>query len=324
MNLSKSNLFWGILLVGFGGLALARQFGYLDQLPDSIWMWVFALVSFMAFITYALSGFREWGWLFPAGVFGGLAAVIGFAVSGYDNPAMASPLFFGLLIPFVAAYFANRQSNWWALIPGGIMLFLAMVLLLVDNVGGEWIGTMFLFLIGLTFFAVYWNNRTRWWALLVAYIMFVLSLAPAMSSFGGDTAAYYGAIFLFAVALPFFVVYFRTEDNWWAIIPAGSLTAIALVAAAAVAGWINGDTQGGYTAAFLMGAVTVTFAVVWLRNGMQWAKGVTIVLSVLTVASVFLAAYTEIFWPVALIISGGYLLYTTMKPKKEMDSMRNV
>jgi len=323
MNVNKSSLFWGILLIGGGGLALARQFGYLDQLPDSIWMWIFAFVSVVAFISYALSGFRDWGWLFPAGVFGGLAAVIGFAVSGYDNPAMASPLFFGLLLPFAAAYLADRKNNWWALIPGGIMLFLAMVLLLVDNVGGEWIGTMFLFLIGLTFFVVYMNNRSRWWALLVAYIMFVLSLAPAMASFGGDTAAYYGAIFLFAVALPFFVVYFRTEDNWWAIIPAGSLTALALVAAAAVAGWINGDTQGGYTTAFLMGAVAVTFAVVWLRDGMQWAKGVTVVLAVLTVASVFLAAYTEIFWPVALIISGAYLLFITMRPKKELDSAQN-
>jgi len=315
MNLNKSSLFWGILLIFGGGVALAQQLGYMDQLPESAWMWVFALVSLVALVSYLTSGLRQWGWLFPAGVFGGLAIVIGLAVSGYESAAMASPLFFGLLIPFTAAYLTDRTSNWWALIPGGIMLFLAMVLLLVDNVGGEWIGTMFLFLIGLVFFIVYMNDRSRWWALLVAYILFVLSLAPAMASFGGDTAAYYGAIFLFAVALPFFVVYFRTEDNWWAIIPAGSLTALALVAAAAVSGWINGDTQGGYTTAFLMGCVAVTFAVVWLRNAQPWAKGVTIVLAVLTVASVFLAAYTEIFWPVALILSGAYLLFTTMRPK---------
>lgn len=315
MNINKGSLFWGILLIGFGGLALAQQFGYLDQLPDSIWMWIFAFVSAVAFLSYALSGFREWGWLFPAGVFGGLAITIGLAVSGYESAAMASPLFFGLLIPFAAAYLADRTRNWWALIPGGIMLFLAMVLLLVDNVGGEWIGTMFLFLIGLAFFAVYMNNRSRWWAMLVAYIMFVLSLGPAMASFGGDVPAYYGAIFLFAIGLPFFVVYFSTEDNWWAIIPAGSLTVLALVTAGSIAGLINGDTEGGYITAFLMGGVTATFAVVWLRNAKPWAKGVTIVLAVLTVASVFLAAYTEIFWPVALILSGAYLLFTTMRPK---------
>ena len=315
MNLNKSSLFWGILLIIGGGVALAQQLGYMDQLPDSAWMWVFGFVSLVAFVSYLTSGLKQWGWLFPAGVFGGLAIVIGLAVSGYDNPAMASPLFFGLLIPFAAAYLSDRTSNWWALIPGGIMLFLAMVLLLVDNVGGEWIGTMFLFFIGLAFFIVYMNNRTHWWALLVAYILFVLSLAPAMASFGGEVPAYYGSIFLFAVALPFFVLYLRTKENWWAIIPAGSLTAVAIVAGAAVAGWINGDTQGGYTTAFLIGAVAVTFAIVWLRNEKPWARGVTIVLAVLTVASVFLAAYTEVFWPVALILSGAYLLFTTMRPK---------
>ena len=322
MNVNKSSLFWGILLIGGGGLALARQFGYLDQLPDSIWMWIFAFVSVVAFLAYALSGFREWGWLFPAGVFGGLAAVIGFAVSGYDNPAMASPLFFGLLIPFIAAYLANRQSNWWALIPGGIMLFLAMVLLLVDNVGGEWIGTMFLFFIGLPFFAVYMNNRSRWWALLVAYIMFVLSIAPAMASFGGDVPAYYGAIFLFAVALPFFIIYFRTEGNWWAVIPAGVMSTLAVIAGAAIAGWIEDGNDGGFANAFLMGGLAVTFSVVWLRHGMNWAKFVTIILVMLAVGSIFFASYTEIFWPVALIISGAYLLYIAMKPKKELDSVQ--
>jgi len=93
------------------------------------------------------------------------------------------------------------------------------------------------------------------------------------------------------------------------------LTALALVAAGSIAGLINGDTEGGYITAFLMGSVAATFAVVWLRNEKPWAKGVTIVLAVLTVASLFLAAYTEIFWPVALILSGAYLLFTTMRPK---------
>jgi len=322
MNMNKGSLFWGILLVGGGALALVGQFGYLDQLPDSIWMWGFAFVSALAFIFYAVNGFRDWGWLFPAGAFGGLAGTIGLATSNVDSAVVASPLFFGLLIPFAAAYLSDRTRNWWALIPGGVMLFIALTTLLVDRVGGEWIGTMFLFLIGLAFFVVYMNNRAHWWALLVAYILFVLSIAPAMASFGGDVPAYYGAIFLLAVGIPFFVVYFRTQENWWAIIPAGVLTVLAVIAAGAVAGWINGDTQGGYTTAFLMGGVTITFAIVWLRNEKPWARGVTIVLAVLTVASLFLAAYTEIFWPVALILSGAYLLFTTMRPRNKLDTMQ--
>ncbi len=315
MKVNKSSLFWGLLLILGGGVALAQQFGYMNQLPDSAWMWVFALISLVGLVSYLASGFKEWGWLFPAGVFGGLAVIVALATSGYDNAAIGSPLFVGLLIPFAAAYLTDRTRNWWALIPGGIMLFLALVTLLVDNVGGEWIGSLFLFLIGLSFFVVYMNNHTRTWALLVAYIMFVLSIAPVMSSGGGDIAAYFGVVFLFAIALPFFVVYFRSSENWWAIIPAGVMTTLTIITALAIAGWIRNAEQGGYANAILLGGIAVTFAMVWLRNAKAWAKGVMIILAALAVASIFFAAYTEIFWPVVIISAGGYLLYTAMLPK---------
>ncbi len=316
MKVNRSSLFWGILLIVGGGLALAQQMGYLDQLPDSVWVWIFGLISLIGLVAYLVSGFKEWGWLFPFGIFGGLAITVGFAVSGTDNPAMASPLFFGLLIPFGAAYLMDRSKNWWALIPGGVMLFLALVTLLVDNVGGEWIGAMFLFLIALSFFIVYINNRTRQWALLVAYILFVLSIAPAMASFGGDVPAYFGSIFLLAVALPFFVVYFRSsEGNWWAIIPAGVMTTLAIIATLGIAGWIRDSQTSGISNGILMGGLAATFAVIWLRHAKPWAKVVTIVLAALGVASIFFASYGEIFWPVAFILLGAYLLYTAMRPK---------
>ena len=315
MNVNKSSLFWGILLIGGGGLALAQQMGYLDQLPDSIWMWIFAFISLVAFLSYALSGWKEWGWLFPAGVFGGLAVTVGLAINHVDSSAVGSPIFFGLLLPFAAAYLTDRVKNWWALIPGGIMLFLALVTLLADTVGGEWIGTVFLFMIGLSFFLVYWSNRTRWWALLVAYIMFVLSIAPAMAAFGGDVPAYFGTIFLLAVAVPFYVVYFRSSQNWWAIIPAGVMTTLAIIATLGIAGWIRDERTGGISNAILMGGLAVTFAVVWFRHSMSWAKIVTVILGLLAVASLFFASYAEIFWPVAIILAGGYLLYTAMRPK---------
>jgi hypothetical protein len=142
-----------------------------------------------------------------------------------------------------------------------------------------------------------------------------------MASGGGDIAAYFGPVFLFAVALPFFIVYFRSEDNWWAIIPSGAITTLAIIAGAAIAGWIKGEAENGYANAFLMFGLAVTFAIVWLRNAKPWAKGVTIVLAVLTIASIFFAAYTEIFWPVAFIISGAYLLFITLRPKKDLTSV---
>lgn len=315
MNGSKSGLFWGVLLVGVGILALARQMGYIDQVPDTMWVWIFALVSLLALLSYGLSGWQQWGWLFPAGVFGGLAVTIALAINNVDSAAVGSPLFFGLLIPFGAAYLTDRARNWWALIPGGIMLFLALTTLTVDSIGGEWIGSLFLFLIGLSFLVVYLNNRARTWALLVAYILGVLSLAPAMASGGGDTAAYFGSVFFLAIALPFFILYFRSNENWWAIIPAGVTTVLAVITALAIAGWIRNANQGGYANALLMGGLAVTFAVVWLRHNKPWAKIVAIVLAAVAVASVFFVSSYEIFWPVAIILGGAYLLYTALRPK---------
>ena len=315
MKVNKSGLFWGLLLIIGGGVALAQQLGYMNQLPDSAWMWVFALISLVGLVSYITSGFKEWGWLFPAGIFGGLAVTVALATNNVNNAAVGSPIFFGLLIPFVAAYLTDRTRNWWALIPGGIMLFLAMTTLLVDNVGGEWVGSLFLFLIALSFFVVYLNNHSRTWALLVAYIMFVLSIAPAMASGGGDTAAYFGSVFLFAIALPFFVIYFRSPENWWAIIPAGVMTTLSVIATLGIAGWIKDAQTGGYSNALLMGGLAVTFAVVWLRNAKAWAKVVTIILAVLAIVSVFFVSYYDMFWPVAIILAGGYLLYTAMRPK---------
>ncbi len=315
MNVNRSSLFWGVLLIGGGILALADQLGYIEKLSPTLWILVFAAVSLLGFVSYAMSGWTQWGWLFPAGVFGGLAVIIALATNNVDTAAVGSPLFFGLLIPFAAAYLTDRTRNWWALIPGGVMLFLALTTLLVDSVGGEWVGAMFLLLFGLAFLAVYFNNQTRTWALLVAYIFGVLSIAPMLAAFG-DVAAYFGTVFFLAVALPFYVVYVRSAENWWAIIPAGVMTVLAVVATLGIAGVLNSATGGGYGFAILLAGLAVTFAVIWFRHEKSWAKVVAIVLGLTAIASVFFVSYYEVYWPVVLILGGIYLFYTALRKPK--------
>jgi hypothetical protein len=314
MNINRSSLFWGLLLIGGGILALADQLGYIENLSPTLWIFVFVAVSLLGLVSYATSGWKQWGWLFPTGIFAGLAVIIALATNHVNNAAVGSPLFFGLLLPFAVAYLTDRTRNWWALIPGGVMLFLALTTLLVDTVGGEWVGAMFLLLISLAFLFVYLNNRTRIWALIVAYVFGVLSIAPMLAAFD-ELAAYFGAVFLFAVALPFFIIYFRSMDNWWAIIPAGALSVVGVIAAVAIAGLINNATSGGYVNAFMMGGLAATFGVVWLRHAKPWAKIVTIVLAALAVGSVFFATQAEILWPVAIILVGAYLFFTALRSK---------
>jgi hypothetical protein len=370
MKVNKSSLFWGILLIGLGAYALAESMGYKISQEPATWALIFGGVALLSLVFYLLDGFKAWGWLFPVGIFSALAFLLAMVANDADNAAMVAPLFFGIGLPFVVAYFLdrsrnwwalipagvmlffgfmmliadnghdewigalflfmialsffivylnNRTKNWWALIPAGVMLFLALIVVLSTSVQGEWIGALFLFAIALSFFVVYLNNRTRQWALLVAYILFVLSIAPAMASFGGNVPAYFGTIFLLAVALPFFVVYFRSADDWWAIIPAGVMTTLAVVATLGIAGWIKDTQTGGISNAILMGGLAVTFAVIWLRHAKPWAKVVSIVLALLAVASAFFASYNEIFLPIVIILAGAYLLYTSMRKRPSND-----
>ena len=314
MNINRSALFWGVLLTAGGLLALADQTGFSDTFSPQVWSMILGAFGLLGLVSYALSGWKEWAWMFPAGIFGGLAAVVALAETGTDNASVASPLFFGLLLPFTAAYFTDRSRNWWAVIPGGVMLFLGLTTLLVDTVNGEWIGALFLFLIALSFFVVYLNDRARIWALIVAYITAVLSVAPMLAA-GGETAAYYGPIFLFAVAFPFFILYFRSVDNWWAVIPAGAVTTAGIVAALAIAGLIRNETEGGFANAIMMSGLAVTFAVVWLRHAREWAKIATIILLVLAVGSIFFATYMQVVGPLLIIVAGIYLFFTALRPR---------
>lgn len=314
MNVNRSAVFWGIVLIGGGLFALAQQLGYLGQFSSQTWAMIFAGISLLGLIGYALSGWKQWALLFPTGIFGGLALTVWLAESGSETAAVASPLFIGLTIPFVAAYLTDRIRNWWALIPGAVMLFVALTTLIVDSTGGEWVGALFLFMVAIAFLAVYLNQRSRWWALLVAYVFAVLGFAPLMAS-GGRDAAYFGPLFLFAVGLPFFVVYFRAATNWWAIIPAGALTTVAIITILAISDYIQSEQDGAYVSALMMGGLAVTFAVIWLRHAKDWARIVTLVLAALAVASLFFVNYYQFIWPVAIIGVGAYLLVTALRPR---------
>ena len=315
MNKKFAGIFWGAILIGFGLYAFAMTMGYTPAFADSIWVAVFAGISLAALVFYAISGWKEWGWLFPFGVFGGLAVTIALATNEVYGSVVGSPLFFGLLIPFAAAYLTDRERNRWALIPGGFMVFLALTTLLADSTGGEWIGFLFLFMAALCFFGIYLGDRSRNWALIVAYILFALSVAPAMASFGSDAAAYYGPVFLAAIALPFFVIYFRSEKYWWAIIPAGVMLINAVITVFAIAGWISEWKHGGYVNAFFMSGLAAIFAVIWLRHARPWAKIVTIVLAAFAIVSLLFSSFSNSIWPLALIALGIYILYNALKPR---------
>ena len=78
-------------------------------------------------------------------------------------------------LPFWLIYLNDRR-NWWALIPGWVMLCVSAILLL-DWVGLEWLISPFVnFAIAAPFLLVYTLDRKQWWALIPGGIMFAVGL----------------------------------------------------------------------------------------------------------------------------------------------------
>lgn len=314
MKQKLSSLFWGILLIAAGSIALAQTQGYLanDGNP-AIWMAIFAAVSLLSLIFYFLTGVQNWSMLFPAGIFGALAYLIAMAANDVDHPAMVAPLFVGIGLPFVVAYFIDRSKNWWALIPAGVMVFLAFVLLGVENLGGEVIGSTLFFILAAAFGAVYYTRRFIW-AAIVAYILFVLGFMPLMAMSSRPELA--GIVMMFAIALPFFIIYFRSPDEkYWAVIPAGILATVGLLAAIVLLPGLPGPGYDNRIPNTIMYAgIAMTFAIVGLRHHKQWGILFALLAATASVASLFIGNL-EKSWPLVVVLAGAYLLFNALRLK---------
>lgn len=315
MNKSRiANIFWGLALIAAGCLALAQSLGVIEDLAPTVWIVAFAGISLISFVTYFVSGVRNWGWLFPACIFAGLALTLYMATNGVDSAAVGSPLFVAIAVPFVVVYAQERGRNWWALIPTGVMAFLTFATLVVDSTRGELVGAGLFFILAAVFGLV-WLSKRYLWAALVAYIMFVMGFMPLLAM--GSRPELAGIIMLFGIGLPFLGVYLTApEQRWWAVIPAGMLVTTGLLTAIILLPGLPGpDYDNRFANFFVLAGYSVTFAVVWLRHQRDWAKWVTLLGAAMAVMALIFHNYGMITGPVALIAVGVYLLTRTRRPR---------
>jgi hypothetical protein len=176
--LSNTQEWWplipGLIMGGWGLAALLDIVG----LPP----WFSTLIGFLGsslpfFYIFLKVGAQEGWWaLIPGGILGawGLATVLG----GLGLPKALVTLigFVGSAIPFVFIFSLNRQKNWWALIPGGIMAFMGLVTAMGAVVGEAWTDTLILWGIALVFLVVFVVSRRNSWALIPAGVLAVVGL----------------------------------------------------------------------------------------------------------------------------------------------------
>jgi hypothetical protein len=166
---------------------------------------------------------------------------------------------------------------------------------------------------GVAFLSLFWRARERWWALIPGFTLLSLGVLIGLDGIiPGGAGAWGGALFLGGISLGFWAVYLTDRARWWALIPAGVLLTLALVAG--LADRIEGMEVGGL---FFLG-LACTFLLVYLLptagGRMRWAlvpaSAMLVMALLLTAGSI---AAIDLFWPLALILVGLYLAFRSLR-----------
>jgi hypothetical protein len=107
----------------------------------------------------------------------------------------------GIALSFLLIYIINRE-NWWAIIPGGVLLTLALIVTLSSFLGGFEVGGLFFLGIGLTFALVAALPNPQGsmvWAWIPAGILMVMGLLVILAA--GPLIGYVWPVALILVGL---------------------------------------------------------------------------------------------------------------------------
>lgn len=199
----------------------------------------------------------------------------------------------------------------------GGLLILAGLFFLLQNIGlfrlGDLFWSLMMGLAGIFFLSLFIQNRANWWALIpgctllgVAVVIGLGVLWPAAEDVLG------GSIVLGSIGVSFIIIYLLDRQNWWALIPAGVMGTLTIVAG--LDNILPGMETGGV---FFLG-LGATFALLALvptpQGSMRWAWIPAFVL--LLMGFLLIVAVTNLInyiWPVALIIAGGLLVFRTFR-----------
>jgi hypothetical protein len=126
-----------------------------------------------------------------------------------------------------ALYSTDKAEKWMLVVSYVLETVAALVALLTLKIlPVTYIPTFVLLNIAIPLLVIYLQGDRKQWGLLIPiYILAAVAGMVPLIIKGFLDGVLIAAYVLFAVAIPFFVVYFRNSKNWWALIP-GIITAI--------------------------------------------------------------------------------------------------
>jgi hypothetical protein len=204
-----------------------------------------------------------------------------------------------------------KPFNWR--IPLGLVLVILGVLAFLQSFqiitmkGDPWLLTFAVIFaaVGVIFLYALLNDRRNWWAAIPGLTLLGLGALMGLELIPGFPSFIPPAIFMGSIAAAFWVVYAMNRTFWWAIIPAGTLTSLALL--------IGLGDSGSLGASVLFMGMAATFGVLGLIeiNGqhMSWPWIPAICLAVLSaVVGVTSSGVPSIVWAILIILAGIFLI----------------
>ncbi len=149
---------------------------------------------------------------------------------------------------------------------GGLLILFGAMALVDEFVAlSAWAWVAVLAAGGLGAFAVYLTDRSAWGLLLTAYVLLTVAVLVALAVLDVPDP-FIPAYVLTAIALPFLAVFLRNRSQWWALIPAYVLVAVAGIVTLDDLNLVADEFVGSY----VLTAIALPFVLVFVRNRANW------------------------------------------------------
>jgi hypothetical protein len=214
------------------------------------------------------------------------------------------------------------MKGYWVRVVVGVLLIAAGAVALLQNLGllPSESGVIWAFLFGaggVIFITVYLTDRAQWWPLIPAGSLLGLAAVIGLSLLDAELAGIGGAAFLGCAGLPFVVIYLTDREQWWAIIPGGSL--ITLAAVAGLAEPLGGAAGGGILFLGLAGTFGLLSLVDTPKGRLRWALIPAAVLALLGVGLMVNSPQGLVYvFAGAAILAGVWIVGRTLRAGRRM------
>lgn len=183
--------FWSLILMSSGILLLLFEFDLLTPytpLLQYVLAGLFVFAAILFFGAFARTP-AEWWRVIPGWTLLALAAILLLSTLAVDQRWLGAAVFGGLALAFAHVYVTDRIGRWWALIPGGFLLVLGLVIGLsvwIEQI--EWLALLLFGGLSAVFFLLFLLHRRQWWAVLPGGVLFAFAALAAVRSNDGQLA----------------------------------------------------------------------------------------------------------------------------------------